>query len=248
MGRAALWALVACAWATASTPPPQSIDVLEVADAGRITGRAVAPESGDDVEVVFDLRGASEHDDGSPVFADVAWRRRRAPRAMRAEQPVASVRLEEPFAVRTRVDHELLVRRRDTGGVLAHVDVRAARAASAGDATRGVWDGGKNASEGRVRLRGGEVARARRSRRPRAFVGPVEHPPLRVGEDCEEKSADQRGVQTASRGRDPDQTSELSRSVTSTSMRPMFGRSDRSRRVLEAQRKHLVQTVRLRAH
>lgn len=190
MGRAALWALVACAWATASTPPPQSIDVLEVADAGRITGRAVAPESGDDVEVVFDLRGASEDEDGSPVFADVSWRRRRAPHAMRAEAPVASVRLEEPFAVRTRVDHELLVRRRDTGGVLAHVDVRAARAGSAGDATRGVWDGGRNASEGRVRLRGGEVARARRSRRPRAFVGPVEHPPLRVGEDCEEKSSD----------------------------------------------------------
>ena len=77
-----------------------------------------------------------------------------------------------------------------------------------------------------------------RSRRPRAFVGPVEHPPLRVGEDCEEKSADQRGFQPASRVI-PTKLPNLSRSVTSTSIRPMFGRIDRSRRVLEARQKAL---------
>jgi hypothetical protein len=44
------------------------------------------------------------------------------------------------------------------------------------------------------------------------------------------------------------QTSELSISANSQSIRLIFGRIDRSRRVLEAQRKSLVQTVRLRAH
>ena len=46
----------------------------------------------------------------------------------------------------------------------------------------------------------------------------------------------------------PHQTSELSISVKSTSIRLIFGRIDCSRRVLEAQRKSLVQTIRLRAH
>ena len=46
----------------------------------------------------------------------------------------------------------------------------------------------------------------------------------------------------------PHQTSELSISVTSKSIRLIFGRIDCSRRVLEARRKSLVQTVRLRAN
>ena len=46
----------------------------------------------------------------------------------------------------------------------------------------------------------------------------------------------------------PDQTSELSISAISKSIRLIFGRIDRSRRVLEAHRKSLVQIVRLRAH
>ena len=41
---------------------------------------------------------------------------------------------------------------------------------------------------------------------------------------------------------------EISSSVTSKSIRLIFGRIDRSRRVLEAQPESLVQTVRLRAH
>ena len=45
----------------------------------------------------------------------------------------------------------------------------------------------------------------------------------------------------------PHQTSELSISVKSKSIRLIFGRIDCSRQVLEAQRKSLVQTVRLRA-
>ena len=44
------------------------------------------------------------------------------------------------------------------------------------------------------------------------------------------------------------QTTEISSSVKSKSIRLIFGRIDCSRRVLEAQRKSLVQTVRLRAH
>ena len=48
---------------------------------------------------------------------------------------------------------------------------------------------------------------------------------------------------TAGQGR-PDQTSTCSRSATSTSIRPMLGRIDRSRRVLEAQPTSLVRTVR----
>jgi hypothetical protein len=44
------------------------------------------------------------------------------------------------------------------------------------------------------------------------------------------------------------QTSEFSISVKSKSIRLIFGRIDRSRQVLEAQRKSLVQTVRLRSH
>jgi hypothetical protein len=46
----------------------------------------------------------------------------------------------------------------------------------------------------------------------------------------------------------PHQTSELSISVNSKSIWLIFGRIDCSRRVLEAQRKSPVQTVRLRAH
>merc|ERR1711885_68042 len=46
----------------------------------------------------------------------------------------------------------------------------------------------------------------------------------------------------------PLQTSELSISANSKSIRLTFGRIDCSRRVLEAQSKSLVQTVRLRAH
>ena len=46
----------------------------------------------------------------------------------------------------------------------------------------------------------------------------------------------------------PHQTSELSISIKSKSIRLIFGRIDCSRRVLEAQRKSLVQTVRLRSH
>ena len=46
----------------------------------------------------------------------------------------------------------------------------------------------------------------------------------------------------------PHQTSELSISIKSKSIRLIFGRIDCSRRVLEAQRKSLVQFIRLRAH
>ena len=46
----------------------------------------------------------------------------------------------------------------------------------------------------------------------------------------------------------PHQTSELSSSVTSTSIRLMFGRIDGARRGLEARRKSPVRTVRVRAH
>ena len=46
----------------------------------------------------------------------------------------------------------------------------------------------------------------------------------------------------------PHQTSELSSSANSKSIRLIFGRIDCSRRVLEAQRKSPVQTVRLCAH
>ena len=46
----------------------------------------------------------------------------------------------------------------------------------------------------------------------------------------------------------PHQTSELSSSVKSKSIRLIFGRIDRSRRVLEARPKSWVQTVRVRAH
>ena len=46
----------------------------------------------------------------------------------------------------------------------------------------------------------------------------------------------------------PNQTSELSSSVKSTSIRLIFGRLDGSRRGLEARSKRLVQTVRVRAH
>jgi tetratricopeptide (TPR) repeat protein len=46
----------------------------------------------------------------------------------------------------------------------------------------------------------------------------------------------------------PHQTSELSSSVTSTSIRLIFGRIDGSQRVLEAQRKCLCQNIRIRAH
>ena len=46
----------------------------------------------------------------------------------------------------------------------------------------------------------------------------------------------------------PHQTSERSSSVTSTSIRLIFGRIDCSRRVLEAQRKCLCQNIRLRSH
>ena len=52
---------------------------------------------------------------------------------------------------------------------------------------------------------------------------------------------------TAGSGR-PDQTLKFSSSVTSKSIRLIFERIDCSRRVLEAQRKSLVQIVRLRAH
>ena len=45
-----------------------------------------------------------------------------------------------------------------------------------------------------------------------------------------------------------DQTSEFSSSIKSKSIRLIFGRIDCSRRVLEAQRKSMVQIVRLRAH
>jgi len=44
------------------------------------------------------------------------------------------------------------------------------------------------------------------------------------------------------------QTSELSRSATSKSIRLIFGRIDRSHRVLEARRNTVFQNVRLRAH
>ena len=46
----------------------------------------------------------------------------------------------------------------------------------------------------------------------------------------------------------PDQTSEFSSSVTSKSIRLIFGRIDRSRRVLEAQLKSLCQNIRIRSH
>ena len=46
----------------------------------------------------------------------------------------------------------------------------------------------------------------------------------------------------------PDQTSELSISVKSKSIRLIFGRIDRSRRVLEAQPKSLCQNIRIRSH
>jgi hypothetical protein len=46
----------------------------------------------------------------------------------------------------------------------------------------------------------------------------------------------------------PDQTSEFSRSVTSTSIRLIFGRIDCSRRVLEAQQKASRRNGRIRAH
>jgi hypothetical protein len=43
----------------------------------------------------------------------------------------------------------------------------------------------------------------------------------------------------------PNQTSELSSSVESTSIRLIFGRIDRSRRILEAQEKHLRRNGRI---
>ena len=46
----------------------------------------------------------------------------------------------------------------------------------------------------------------------------------------------------------PDQTSEFSSSVTSTSIRPISGRIDCSHRVLEAQQKALRRNGRMRAH
>ena len=52
---------------------------------------------------------------------------------------------------------------------------------------------------------------------------------------------------TAGSGR-RDQTLKFSRSVTSTSIRLMFGRIDRSRRVLEARRKCVCQNCRIRSH
>ena len=52
---------------------------------------------------------------------------------------------------------------------------------------------------------------------------------------------------TAGSGR-PDQTLTFSSSVTSTSIRLIFGRIDGSRQVLETQRTSLVQIVRLRSH
>ena len=82
-------------------------------------------------------------------------------------------------------------------------------------------------------------------------VAEADVPADHVSRKCDDLVAHQRSLavwkSTTSLG-GPDQTSDLSISVTSKSIRLIFGRIDCSRRVLEAQRNCLCQNIRIRAH
>ena len=156
-------------------------------------------------------------------------------RAVRGRQDVAERQRGEDG------DAHVAVQQAPLHGPPVERDDRDVRAEERVDA-RGRADDAPIGVEDRARQSPGDDARLHDQRRApaavRYFQGDAED---------ERHEAVRRPARTSTAGSGrPDQTLKCSRSTTSTSIRPILGRIDCSRRALEARPRRLVRTVRLR--